>query len=252
MFDYSDWVNLVSFIIIGTGLIVFALLFYIQAPYGKFFRKGWGPSIRSDWAWMLMELPSPVLMTLFFFTAEEKSLVKWLFLLFWLSHYLYRTFIYSVIQGGKEKPYPMLVAGMAFIFNIMNGFVNGYGVFRMNVYSADWLYTSQFITGLALFLTGFYINKQADLLFRQMRKSSPREYIIPRGWLFNYVSSPHYFGEIIQWSGWALMTFSLPGLAFAVFTFGNLFPRAIASHEWYRRNFPEYPADRKAVIPFII
>jgi hypothetical protein len=181
MLDDLNWVNLVSFIIIGTGLIVFWLLFYVQAPYGKFFRKGWGPSIRSDWAWMLMELPSPLMMTLFFFNAEDKSLVKWLFLMLWFSHNLNRTFIYSVIQGGKDKPYPVMVAGMAFIFNIMNGFVNGYGVFRMNVYSAEWVFTSQFITGLALFLTGFYINKHADLLFRKMRKSNPREYIIPRG-----------------------------------------------------------------------
>jgi len=250
--NLPDFYKPVCFTLLFLAGAAFTALFFVQAPYGKFLRKGWGPSIRSGWAWMLMELPSPLLMMIFFFTAEEKGLVKWLFLLFWLSHYLYRTFIYSVIQGGRDKPYPILVAGMAFLFNCMNGFVNGYGVFHLNLYDAEWVFTVQFITGLVLFLTGFYINKKADLLFRKMRMTSPREYVIPRGWLFNYISSPHYFGEIVQWSGWAIMTFSLPGMAFAVFTFGNLFPRAIASHKWYRSNFPDYPVNRKAVIPFIV
>jgi len=48
------------------------------------------------------------------------------------------------------------------------------------------------------------------------------------------------------------MTWSLPGLAFFVFTFANLFPRAIRAHKWYRAKFPDYPKDRKAVVPFIV
>ena len=85
-----------------------------------------------------------------------------------------------------------------------------------------------------------------------MRAGSPQEYLIPQGWLFRFISSPHYFGEIIEWGGWALATWSIPGLAFFIFTFANLFPRAIASHKWYRETFKDYPADRKAVVPFII
>jgi len=76
--------------------------------------------------------------------------------------------------------------------------------------------------------------------------------VIPRGWLFEYISCPHYFGELLEWAGWALMTWSVSGLAFFVFTFANLFPRAVASHRWYRKQFPDYPSKRKAVIPFII
>ncbi|HOS72184.1 MAG TPA: 3-oxo-5-alpha-steroid 4-dehydrogenase, partial [Bacteroidales bacterium] len=69
---------------------------------------------------------------------------------------------------------------------------------------------------------------------------------------FDYISSPHYFGEIIEWGGWALMTWSLPGFAFFVFTFANLFPRAINTHRWYRGKFPAYPPGRKAVIPYLL
>jgi 3-oxo-5-alpha-steroid 4-dehydrogenase 1 len=114
------------------------------------------------------------------------------------------------------------------------------------------LLTWRFITGILLFITGFVINKTSDEKLKNFRKQIPSEYVIPKGWLFEYISSPHYFGEIVEWGGWALMTWSLPGLSFFVFTFANLFPRAISSHKWYKAHFTDYPSDRKAVIPFII
>jgi 3-oxo-5-alpha-steroid 4-dehydrogenase 1 len=239
-------------LIFSFALIVFVLLFFISAPYGKFSRKGWGPSIKSKWAWMIMEFPSPFLMTIFFITSDIKTLPEIIFLILWLTHYIQRTFIYPFSQSGREKPYPLIVASMAIIFNCFNGFANGYGIFNLYSYNTSWLFTWQFISGIIIFITGFIINKTADEKLRVFRKRSPEEYVIPHGWLFNFISSPHYFGEIIEWAGWAIMTWSLPGLAFSVFTFANLFPRAIASHRWYKSHFTEYPSGRKAIIPFII
>ena len=239
-------------LILSFALIVFILLFFISAPYGKFSRQGWGPSIKSKWAWMMMESPSPILMTLFFITGDFRNLLSTIFIILWLIHYIPRTFIYSFSQAGREKPYPLLIALMAIIFNCLNGFANGFGVFNLLSYESSWLYSWQFISGLIIFLTGFIINKTADEKLRIFGKKNPGEYVIPYGWLFNYISSPHYFGEIIEWAGWTVMTWSLPGLAFSVFTFANLFPRAIASHKWYKIHFSEYPSDRKAVIPFLV
>jgi len=239
-------------ILFGTAALVFILLFFVSAPYGKFLRKGWGPSIPSKWAWMIMEFPSPALMTLFFILSPAKSLPQLIFLLLWLSHYIYRTFIYPFTQSGRNKAYPVAVSSMAFIFNIFNGFVNGYGIFIAGSYDISWLLSWNFITGSLIFISGYLVNKIADEKLRVMRKNSPDEYVMPSGWLFNYISSPHYFGEIMEWAGWAVLTWSLPGLAFAVFTFANIFPRGWASHIWYRKNFSDYPADRKAVIPFLI
>lgn len=239
-------------LILGFAAVVFIILFYISAPYGKFLRKGWGPSISSKWAWMIMELPSPVLMTFFFVSSEKKTLVPLLFLIIWLAHYLHRTFMYPFTQSGRDKPYPLLLVLMAFFFNCMNGFVNGYGIFHLLVFESSWLLTWQFVTGGLLFLAGFIINKSADEKLRLMRKDSPEEYVKPEGWLFEYVSCPHYFGEIIEWLGWALMTWSLPGFAFFVFTFANLVPRGVYSHNYYKKQFVDYPQKRKAVIPFII
>ena len=64
---------------------------------------------------------------------------------------------------------------------------------------------------------------------------------MPRGGFFRWVSCPNYLGEMLQWSGFALATWSLPGLSFALWTVANLLPRAVAHHRWYRREFADYP-----------
>ena len=239
-------------LIFSLAVLVFIILFFVSAPYGKFRRKGWGPGIRTKWAWLIMEAPSPILIVVFFIISDKKNLPQLVFVVCWLSHYIYRTLVYPFRQSGREKPYPLILVLMAFIFNCFNGFLNGYGVFHLHNYQNSWLISWQFLTGIILFLAGFIINKRADEKFRSLRAQTPYEYKVPEGWLFKYISSPHYFGEIVEWAGWALMTWSSSGLAFFIFTFANLFPRGVSSHKWYRAHFANYPAERKAVIPFII
>lgn len=244
--------NFSLFIVLIFALLVFIILFFISAPYGKFLRKGWGPSIQAKWAWMIMEAPSPVLMAFFFLTSDNMGFPQIIFICLWLTHYLHRSLIYPFRQSGSKKSYPVILVAMAIIFNCFNGFLNGYGVFHLLSYEKSWIASWQFITGAIIFIGGFAINKTADMKLRNLRRSNGTDYVIPEGWLFTYISCPHYFGEIIEWGGWALLTWSLPGLAFFVFTFANLFPRAITSHHWYKQKFPQYPSGRKAIIPFII
>ena len=65
------------------------------------------------------------------------------------------------------------------------------------------------------------------------------------------MSCPNYLGEILEWTGWAIASWSLAGAAFAVYTAANLAPRAFAHHAWYRQQFQDYPARRKALVPFV-
>ncbi len=239
-------------IVLGLAILVFVLLFFVSAPYGKFLRKGWGPVIRSKWAWMIMESPSPLLMIMFFMFSGSFKFPYLLFIFIWLSHYLHRTYIYPFTQPGKNKAYPVVIVLLAFVFNCLNGFINGYGIFFIYDYDPSWMISWQFITGIILFASGYYINKRSDEEFRRLRILYPGEYVVPESWLFRYISNPHYFGEIIEWGGWAVMTWSLPGFTFFVFTIANLFPRAISSHRWYKENFRDFPSERKAIIPFII
>jgi hypothetical protein len=57
--------------------------------------------------------------------------------------------------------------------------------------------------------------------------------------------------EIIEWTGFALMSWSPAALALAFYTVANLAPRASAHLNWYRKKFSDYPSERKALIPHL-
>ena len=78
-----------------------------------------------------------------------------------------------------------------------------------------------------------------------------KEYRIPRGGLFRWVSSPSYLTELGAWAGFALCTWSLAGVFIFLISAANLVPRAFATHRWYRERFPDYPPERKALIPYV-
>jgi protein-S-isoprenylcysteine O-methyltransferase Ste14 len=97
-----------------------------------------------------------------------------------------------------------------------------------------------------------FINIKSDYLIVALRKENGPGYHMPSKFMHKYISAPNYFGEIIEWIGWAILTWSISGLVFALWTIANLFPRALAHHKWYQEKFSDYPKSRKAIIPGII
>ena len=234
------------------ALIVFLLLFFIAAPYGRYTRQGWGPQHPNWLGWLLMESVSVIVIFWMFLIGESpKTITLIVFLLMWETHYIHRAFIYPFTLRDKWKPMPMVVSFMGALFNLVNAYLNGRYLFdlRGSRYDGDWLVRPQFIVGASLFIAGFVINRHADNTLRGLRAQSESGYKIPFGGLYRYISCPNYFGEILEWFGWAIATWSLPGLAFALWTFANLAPRARAHHKWYHEHFKDYPAERKALLP---
>jgi steroid 5-alpha reductase family enzyme len=138
-------------------------------------------------------------------------------------------------------------------FNLVNGFINGYWLGTMAPgYDIRWITDPRFLIGVVVFLTGFIINQVSDHKLIRLRAGGKTGYFIPRGGLFQLISCPNFFGEILEWTGFAIMTWSLPGLSFAIWTAANLIPRALHHHAWYRSTFPDYPQHRKALIPFLL
>ncbi len=238
--------------LLAVSAIIFAILMFISAPYGRHGRKGWGPGINARVGWVIQELPAVVVVAICFLLGDRKtSLVAIVFLCMWQLHYVQRTFVFSVLMRGG-RTFPLLLIVFSIIFNTVNGYLNGRWLFAFSpAYEDSWLADPRFIAGLVVFLAGFTINVHSDRILRGLRKPGAAGYGIPRGGLFEYVSGANYFGEILEWTGWAIATWSLPGLAFAVFTVANLAPRALTHHAWYRKQFSNYPRKRKAIIPFI-
>ena len=243
---------LVISFIIAAG--TFVTLFFVSAPYGRHIRRGWGPHLPNWLGWLLMESISAIGMLVTFVTGDaRKTAATVIFLLMWEAHYIHRAFIYPFMLRDGRKKMPMVVTLMAVGFNLGNAYINGRYLFHFaeDRYSADWLLEPRFFVGVSLFMLGFGINRWADNTLRGLRRPGEIGYKIPHGGLYRYISCPNYLGEIVEWFGWALATWSLPGLAFAVWTFANLAPRAWSHHKWYHEKFSDYPLKRKALIPGI-
>jgi steroid 5-alpha reductase family enzyme len=146
---------------------------------------------------------------------------------------------------------PLLIILFALGFNAINVYLQGNWIFVHGEYSIYWLTSKPFIAGLIIFFIGMYINITSDNILIALRKNNQDEYSIPKGFLFNKISSPNYLGEMIEWLGWAIMTWSFAGLVFFFWTVANLLPRALSNHKWYKKEFPEYPSERKAIIPYL-
>jgi 3-oxo-5-alpha-steroid 4-dehydrogenase 1 len=246
-----------NYLVIGwtiVAVLIMPMLLKITAPYGRHTRKGWGIMINNTLGWILMELPSPICFALTFFMNEnEKSPINYILLGMWMLHYVNRSIIYPLRYPNKNKQMPLSIALNAVVFNLINGSINGYFLGSVQPhYPADYFMQCQFILGLMMFAAGFLINVQSDNILLNLRKPGETDYKIPQGGLFKYISAPNYFGEIIEWTGFALAAWSLPALSFAVWTIANLAPRAIANHKWYKEKFTEYPKERKALIPYLI
>ncbi len=236
---------------IGLAAVTFAALMFVTAPYGRHVRQGWGPTISDRMGWILMEAPAVIVFLAVFLAGDGRShVVPLVFLGLWQIHYVHRTFIFPLRRPGR-KSMPVLVAVLALAFNTLNAGINAYWVGHLGNYATSWLSDPRFLLGVTIFAVGLVVNIQSDNILLRLRAPGEIGYKIPRGGLYRHVSCPNYLGEMLEWIGWAIATWSLAGLAFALYTIANLVPRALQNHRWYKATFPDYPP-RKAVIPKIL
>lgn len=234
----------------GIALITFVYLLRQNAPYGRHQKPGWGPTISNRAGWIVME--GFVLLVFWaWFVIEgwkpnaQAAVLCGLFSL----HYIHRSFIFPFRIRTKGKTMPLLIMGSAMVFNLINGSVLGWDLSNPN--RAE-VHPFIFGLGLFLFVLGFILNLLSDNALMNLRKPGETGYKIPNGALFRLVSCPNLLGEIVEWAGFAIMCGSLAGLSFWIWTLANLLPRALAHHRWYHNTFPQYPNNRKAVIPFLL
>jgi 3-oxo-5-alpha-steroid 4-dehydrogenase 1 len=240
---------------IAIALIVHVTMFFIKAPFGRHTSEKWGRSVNNKLGWFIMELPSLVIMVYFFFRLHNAvSSYVWILFLLWIIHYTNRTFIYPLRIKSTPKRMPVFIVGSGIFFNIINAGLNGYYLSELAptaLYDYHWLLSPNFIIGIILFFGGLFINWRSDTILIRLRKKGETGYKIPNGFLFDLISTPNLFGEIIEWTGFALMAWNLPAFSFMIWTFANLVPRSKNHHDWYHQNFTNYPKERKIIFPFI-
>jgi 3-oxo-5-alpha-steroid 4-dehydrogenase 1 len=252
MIDESSF-YVILWIWIGSAILIFWLLSRVTAPYGRHVKRNWGPMLDHRLAWMIMEIASPLSFAFFFLNGKQvKTFVVWLFFYLWIIHYINRSIVFPLRARMDGRQMPIVVMLFSILFNSVNGCLNGtYLGHIAPPYPSSWFLDIRFVTGSFLFLGGMLINYNADKVLIELRRPNTPDYSIPRRGMYRWITCPNYFGEIVEWLGFAIMTWSLPGFAFALWTAANLLPRAVAHHAWYIERFNDYPQDRKAVIPFL-
>ncbi|MDB5226044.1 MAG: 3-oxo-5-alpha-steroid 4-dehydrogenase [Bacteroidota bacterium] len=207
--------------------------------------------ISNQLGWVIMEGWAPVVFLsvyIYFFRFNSYAVF---FAVLYLLHYIHRSFIFPLRTNTKGKQMPVMIMLSAMMFNSVNAGINGYYLSNFADYPVHYFLHWNFILGVILFFAGFAINFYADDILIHLRKPGEKDYKIPKGFLFEYISCPNHFGEMIEWLGYFLMCWNLASFAFFVWTVSNLLPRALHHHKWYLENFKDYPKERKAVFPFI-
>lgn len=250
---HTVYLSLLGFIAV-LAVATFAGTLYKVNPYGRHMEGQPIRTLPSLPAWLIFESPQWFAFAITFWSlAESPSPVAVTVFALWQAHYIHRAILYPLRLRNRHHGFPISGVVFGFVFNAINGFLNGYAVVHAeHLAGTTWFSDPRFICGLVIALTGWWINFQGDSILINLRADGSTGYKIPYGGMFRYVSSANYFGEILLWSGWALMTWTPAGLLFAIFTVSNLLPRALSHHRWYLEKFPEYPKDRKALIPYVL
>lgn len=241
---------------IGLAVIVFFALQRLTAGYGMMYTPKWGPTVGNRLGWILMEAPAFICMLLLWiFSPRALDPAPFVMGAIFELHYFQRAFIFPFLMRGKNRM-PLAIIAMGVVFNAINAYMIGGWIFHVSpadTYPVSWLWSPLFILGTVIFFIGMAINLRSDYIIRHLRKPGDTKHYIPRGGMFRFVTSANYFGELTEWLGYAILTWSLGGLAFFIWTFANLAPRARKLHERYLKEFgSEYEAlRRRYIIPFI-
>ena len=239
------------------GLVVFVSLYFVDAGYGKFRSDKWGYSIGNKWGWFLMEFPALVPAIAFLSgLAGKPGAVQTLFLCLYALHYTYRSFIFPrLLKGKSQMPLAIILMGMT--FNLVNSTL--IGAFTMwfpkpeyadfSSYATQW----NFWAGIVLFFLGMFTHMKSDHIIRNLRKPGDTNHYLPKKGLYKYVTSANYLGEITEWLGFAILTWSWAGLSFFWFSCCNLVPRANSIYHRYKHEFADEFDEKKLkrIIPFI-
>lgn len=248
--------NGLIYAMLAMAVVVFISLYFVTAGYGQFRTKQWGWSINNKLAWVLMEAPAFLTMLVIWYTSGCPTAAPQIVLLgLFLLHYFQRSFIFPLLMSGHSKmPVTIMLSGVT--FNIINGIMQGGALFWFprEVYQEGWNYFTHDISiiGLVIFFVGMAINLHSDHVIRHLRQPGDTRHYLPQKGMYHYVTSANYFGEIVEWTGFAIVAGSLAAWVFVWWTAANLVPRAHAIYNRYREEFgKESLAHKKRIIPYI-
>ena len=248
----------------ATALVVFLCLYFIKAGYGMFRTKQWGWSIDNKVGWVLMEAPAfcgMLGLTVAGLCGSPSGASSVLFpslllAALFLLHYFQRSFIFPFKMQGKSKM-PVAIMMMGVVFNLLNALMQGGGLFwfpneTLGLPLSEWIAQPHAWAGIIVFFLGMGINMHSDHVIRHLRAPGDTKHYLPQKGVYRWVTSGNYFGELLEWTGFAIAAATPAAWVFVWWTAANLVPRAHAIHKHYHAEFgDEALGARRRIIPFI-
>jgi 3-oxo-5-alpha-steroid 4-dehydrogenase 1 len=236
--------------------VVVLLLTVTKTPtYGKLYQPAnplFGPLLSARVCWFFFEIPNLLWVIHACWTRNKEifGVPNKILLVLFTIHYLNRAILYPLLVSTNSK-FPLGLIFFTVLYTTVNGFLQAHGLCQLQSYPHDYEYSPRFLIGITLMVVGFSITYVSDQVLIALKKQN-KGYQIPRGGLFEYVSGPHFFGECVEWMGYAIAYNGLSGWSFSVWTACNLLPRALAQQKWYAQKFEDYPLERLTMIPFLL
>ncbi len=237
------------------SLPLYIILQYCPANYGRHApnRNNFMYSDKFCWFLHIIEVIMTIAHVFYYISTFEGCSMRNIIILSpFFIHYVNRGLIYPFLIDEKSKKFPLEMVFVVLSFVIPNSFVQCRSVLFNSTYSEDYLTSKQFLVGYSIFLIGFLTNTYSDYILTGLKRHH-KGYVIPKGFLFDYVICPNYLGELLEWIGFFICTQTTGAFMFVLLSWSNLYPRAKNNYEWYINKFgSEFPKERKLIIPMLI
>ena len=221
--------------------------------------KDLGPQIGWDTVFYV-EYAGPIITTLFFLAFREQiygsnpeltlnqKLGTFMVLLHYIKRELETMFVHRFSSG--TMPLSNIFKNSLHYYGLF-GFLTMYFFLHPEYTPPAWASDNFYYGSTAAFCVFEFMNLQAHLVLKNLRKPGTTERNIPHGWGFDQVSSANYLWETCAWVTFCLQAQCIGGYIFLAASLYQMGEWAVKKHQRYRKEFPNYPKSRKAMIPFL-
>ncbi|XP_068627803.1 polyprenol reductase [Battus philenor] len=175
----------------------------------------------------------------------------------------YETYCLQVFAKSSKMNLSHYLVGLGHYFGCVIATVGQAPLFcgsqnRDKVIWTDTRTTFLSIPCIAVFLWAWYEQYQSNIIFANMRRDKKtgevvtEDHGIPRGRVFERISSPHRFCEILLYTVLIILIPTKTFFCIYLWVLSNQIQTAIQAHEWYKKTFKDYPVNRNAIIPNIL
>jgi len=193
---------------------------------------------------------------LFYGQAVEHSLAQKVMVCMAVAHYLKREYETFFIHrfSHATMPFTNIFKNCThyYIFGgVMLGYFNYGPAFAKGSVFDTQMSTMWIVFSVIGFIFFELSNMCTHAILRNLRPPGTKIRRIPRGYGFNLVSCPNYLFEILSWVFFSFVSGSWASWFFVLVSSVQMYFWAVKKHSIYKKEFPNYPKNRKALIPFI-